>query len=956
MGFRTKLDYSDNRQIKQREKTSTTLSGATVFGLPFSGLTSGVDPNDSGTTESVNTVVSTFSGNGTTTNFTWYDPRMDIANSSISAITSSNSATTQTTGNIFVVSSTGVTADGYDINLQYTGTSFDLSVGAIFSGAGPVYSGTVTHDEVDFLSAGTLDYKGRTIWIDNPEITRTKRLIVTNNPSVGYVLTCDSVEGEATWSPVSAATSGATFWEEDGTGNTALKDEKGGHTINGVSDFSIIAGGETNNIDSTIASGIFAGSGNTISADGVSGYEPAGSAIIGGKDNIISSTTGSTGLFTAGAWSVIAGGSNNAISGHSNSFIGGGTNNSINFSLGNNFIIGGIGNTNKSAHAGILASDDSTVLSNSDGSVIVGGNSNVIDAPTATILGGTSNKTKGEDSSIIGGTGNVITGTTPIKSVIIGGENSDISASTRSVIVGGSGNGISNSTRSSIIGGSQNIVNNNSNSSILNGFSNTGLTITDSLISGRDNYMVSSDFSSIIGGEGNIIGITGPGFNLNATSSSILGGLSNTIYEANISSSIIGGSGNTINKGVDYSAIIGGKGNQINLNINNSVILGGEGITATTNDTVYTPDLNVIGDILVENTDGQLVSDINDSSGPIVRLSGNGTSQLVRYGIQDGSAGMSIGQRGFSEATFPAYGKQGDGFLYSGIDQNGLNLISSQGTGTDDYIRFYAGQVATATSDLHIQGSGATRGYIGIGTESPTEELDINGELRIRTVGAGPGTTDLGIDANGVVVDQASDVNLKENIKTIENALDKVLNLRGVTYNWKDRERGGDDLRIGFIAQEVNEVEPILAYEGKSGFMGVHYKDFPALIVEAIKELANGNTPLTKKEELIFETQTIASEDNNIELNYGGTHESALDGGITVVKGVDENNDSMFMVDSSGDWTSNTHLKPKGLVLPEYTPTSSDDESGKLGEVRWDDDYLYIKTNNGWRRSSLERF
>ena len=67
MGFSTKLDYSDNRQIKQREKTSTNLSGSTVFGLPFSGLTTGVDPNNSGVTQDFSLVVSTFSGNGTTT-------------------------------------------------------------------------------------------------------------------------------------------------------------------------------------------------------------------------------------------------------------------------------------------------------------------------------------------------------------------------------------------------------------------------------------------------------------------------------------------------------------------------------------------------------------------------------------------------------------------------------------------------------------------------------------------------------------------------------------------------------------------------------------------------------------------------------------------------------------------------------------------------------------------------
>ena len=76
MTFRTKLDYSDNRQIKQRERTNTILSGATVFGVPFSALTTGPSTVDSGTTESFSLVVSTFSGNSATTIFNWYDSRM----------------------------------------------------------------------------------------------------------------------------------------------------------------------------------------------------------------------------------------------------------------------------------------------------------------------------------------------------------------------------------------------------------------------------------------------------------------------------------------------------------------------------------------------------------------------------------------------------------------------------------------------------------------------------------------------------------------------------------------------------------------------------------------------------------------------------------------------------------------------------------------------------------------
>ena len=861
MGFRTKLDYSDNRQIKQRERTLTNLSGGTVFGVPFSALTTGVDPSNSAVTESYTTVVSTFSGNAVTTNFTWYDPRMDIANSSISAITSSNSGITQNTGNVFVVSSTGTTADGYNINLEYTGTSFDLAVSAIFSGAGPVYSGTVTHNEVDFLSAGTLDYKDRTIWIDNPEITRTNRLIVTNNPSVGYVLTCDSVEGEAIWSPVSAATSGTTFWEEDGTGNTALKDDKGSHTINGVSDNSIIAGGDLNTIDDSKYSGIFGGSGNTISTDGVSGYQPDGSAIIGGKDNIISSTAVSTGLFDAGAWSVIAGGSNNTISGHSNSFIGGGTSNIIDFSDGNNFIIGGFQNTLKSAHAGIIGTEDSIIEEECDRSIILGGNVNTIHSLQT-------------DSAIIAGNNNVITG---------------------------------NSTNSGLIS-----------------------------IGTNSAYINDGDYTALMGGQSSSA--------ITSSNSVILGGNQNTL-DTTTRSAIVGGFQNTLNS------------------TSNSVILGGQGITATADDTVY------MNNLYVTQPDGILYSDMDYSAGPFFAISGS--SKLVRYQMSVGTggagtgAGGSIGMRAWDDVTYTPYGQPGDMHIYAGISSNGLNIISADGGGASsgaDYIRFYAGQDASGTADMHIQGTGFTnRGYVGIATESPTQQIDVNGNGRFRNIGSSASAGALHYDATGVLTTSISDERMKDEIITIDSALEKIKQLRGVYYKWKeDIDRGvTDNTRIGFIAQEVEKIVPELTFRNErteDKLMGVHYQDVTALLVEAIKELIDSGVTNISKEELIFETQTIASEDNNIELNYGGTHESSLDGGLTVVKGIDENNDATLMVDSSGDWTTNTHLKPDGLVIPEFTPTSSNDNNGKIGEVTRDDEYLYIRTKNGWRRTGLETF
>ena len=79
-----------------------------------------------------------------------------------------------------------------------------------------------------------------------------------------------------------------------------------------------------------------------------------------------------------------------------------------------------------------------------------------------------------------------------------------------------------------------------------------------------------------------------------------------------------------------------------------------------------------------------------------------------------------------------------------------------------------------------------------------------------------------------------SDARVKENVKTIENALDKTLALRGVSYNRTDSE----DVRtkIGVIAQETLEVVPEVVNQDNDGMYNVSYGNMTALLIEAIKE------------------------------------------------------------------------------------------------------------------------
>jgi hypothetical protein len=180
MDFITKLDFSSNRQIKQYPETNTHLSGGTTFGMPFSSLVSGPDLTTSGVTSSITGGLSTFSGTTGTTVYTqWRDSRMQLAYSTLSAITPSNSAITQNTGIIFTAA-TSTVIDGNTVNLSYTGVSFDITPIAMISLGGGNYSGTSYSQTINFYSAGTLDYTGRTIWVDVSGITRTNTLLADN--------------------------------------------------------------------------------------------------------------------------------------------------------------------------------------------------------------------------------------------------------------------------------------------------------------------------------------------------------------------------------------------------------------------------------------------------------------------------------------------------------------------------------------------------------------------------------------------------------------------------------------------------------------------------------------------------------------------------------------------------------------------------------------------------------
>jgi hypothetical protein len=150
----------------------------------------------------------------------------------------------------------------------------------------------------------------------------------------------------------------------------------------------------------------------------------------------------------------------------------------------------------------------------------------------------------------------------------------------------------------------------------------------------------------------------------------------------------------------------------------------------------------------------------------------------------------------------------GDAQLY--IDNN---FQGNNGVYSNIRFRNCPNGSASLTDRMIIQGS---TGNVGIGTTAPSEKLHVSGNIL----------------ATGNIT-AYSDRNLKENIEPILNAVEKVQQLNGVTYNRNDLE---DTTKryAGIIAQDLQAVLPE-AVEGDS-ILRVDYNATIGLLIEAIKE------------------------------------------------------------------------------------------------------------------------
>jgi hypothetical protein len=212
----------------------------------------------------------------------------------------------------------------------------------------------------------------------------------------------------------------------------------------------------------------------------------------------------------------------------------------------------------------------------------------------------------------------------------------------------------------------------------------------------------------------------------------------------------------------------------------------------------------------------------------------------ARAGIYNrGSNNVFLGYNAGSAETY------GSSNTYVGYEAG----LYSAGTG-NVFLGYHAGYNEQGSNKLYIANTSTSipliygifddkiltiNGKLGVGTTTPTQVLDVNGNARFENIGSGAYVGAINRTSDGTLTVATSDIRAKDDINTLTNSLESVLNLRGVSFIWKDEPGMGK--RIGFIAQEVEQVIPELVFTNPAdGYKGVNYAEMTAVLVEAMKE------------------------------------------------------------------------------------------------------------------------
>lgn len=206
--------------------------------------------------------------------------------------------------------------------------------------------------------------------------------------------------------------------------------------------------------------------------------------------------------------------------------------------------------------------------------------------------------------------------------------------------------------------------------------------------------------------------------------------------------------------------------------------------------------LHILGDARIEVSVGPATSTV-DAAKPALRVSKEGAGRQLAAYFSNPSDGDDVSvdvQLGGGKSLPWGWSLKG---------ANGLLTI---------------GNVAVLPPALNL----TSTGYVGVGDTSPAYRLEL------------PNTANASGQGRANAWKTYSSQRWKSNIRTIDHAMDKVRDLRGVSFDWKDQGRHD----IGMIAEEVGKVVPeVVDYEANGAdATALAYDRLVAVLVEALKE------------------------------------------------------------------------------------------------------------------------
>jgi len=174
------------------------------------------------------------------------------------------------------------------------------------------------------------------------------------------------------------------------------------------------------------------------------------------------------------------------------------------------------------------------------------------------------------------------------------------------------------------------------------------------------------------------------------------------------------------------------------------------------------------------------------------------------------------------------------------VTLNAFVTADSVALGTDtsgSYIHTITG----TSNQITVAGSGVEKADI---TLSLPQNIHTSANPQFNSLGIGTAASTVAGEIRAtadITAFYSSDIRLKENINPIPNALEKLNQISGNTYDWKEgydvvHSHKGND--VGVIAQEIEQILPQIVTNRDNGYKAVQYEKIIPLLIEAIKELS----------------------------------------------------------------------------------------------------------------------